>query len=65
MTECTYSVSKREPGKRLAIDDLVVMPDGSVDIIESVCDISDQECDAILSYKISGNWYPFFAVRAL
>ena len=64
MTECTYSVSKRTPGKRLAIDDLVVMPCGSVDIIEDVCDIAD--CDgAVLSYKISGNWYPFFAVSAL
>ena len=65
MTECTYSVSKREPGKRLSIDDLVVMPCGSVDIIEDVRDITDQEGFAILSYKISGNWYPFFAVREL
>lgn len=65
MTECAYSVSKRTPGKSLDVGDLVVMPDGSVDMINVVCDISDQECDAILSYNISGNWYPFFAVREL
>ena len=64
MSECTYSVSKRTPGERFAIDDLVVMPDGSVGIVEGVCDISCND-GAVLSYKISGNWYPFFAVSAL
>jgi hypothetical protein len=59
MTECTYSVSKRDPGKRLAIDDLVVMPCGSVDIIEDVRDITDQEGFGYLVLQDKWQLVPF------
>jgi hypothetical protein len=65
MTECTYTVSKRKPDEYLAIGDLVVMPDGSVDMIDDVMYVTGFDGDEELSYKIGCNLYPFFAVDKL